>query len=76
MLLTLYILNFTKQVGFPYHSRSPAEEKDEVPFSNSAPEIRDVFGDSDDEEPTRFGVQNEMDEESNVGESFKISTSF
>nr|GLL22136.1 protein LEO1 homolog isoform X1 [Ipomoea trifida] len=46
-------------------SRSPAEEKDEVPFSNSAPEIRDVFGDSDDEEPTRFGVQNEMGEESN-----------
>lgn len=62
-------------------SRSPLEEKDEVPVSSSAPEIRDVFGDSEDEEPpigdsddegpTKFGARNEIgeDEEPTIGDS-------
>ncbi|CAH9095757.1 unnamed protein product [Cuscuta epithymum] len=61
--------------------RSPLEEKDEVQVSNSAPEIRDVFGDSEDDMPTignsddegpgRYDVQNEMgeDEEPTIGDS-------
>ncbi|CAN4088380.1 unnamed protein product [Withania somnifera] len=46
-------------------SRSPGEEKDEVHIS-SAPEIRDVFGDSEDEEEADYVVQNQIDEEQNI----------
>lgn len=45
-------------------SRSPGEEKDEAHIS-SAP-IRDVFGDSEDEEEADYVVQNQIDEEQNV----------
>lgn len=46
--------------------RSPSQEKDDANFSHSAPEIRDVFGDSDDEEPAEYEVENQIDEELNV----------
>ncbi|MCD7449031.1 hypothetical protein HAX54_048468, partial [Datura stramonium] len=45
--------------------RSPGEEKDEAHMS-SAPEIRDVFGDSEDEEEADYVVQNQIDEEQNI----------
>lgn len=54
----IYILSF--------YSRSPGEEKDDAHISNSAPEIRDVFGDSDDEEPAEYTIQNNVGEDSNV----------
>ncbi|XP_057480745.1 protein LEO1 homolog [Actinidia eriantha] len=45
-------------------SRSPVEEKDETHTLQSAPEIRDVFGDSDEEEPAEYTVQNKFEEDS------------
>ncbi|KAL3849288.1 hypothetical protein ACJIZ3_011170 [Penstemon smallii] len=44
-------------------SRSPADEKNEDQFLHSAPEIHDVFGDSDDEEQAEYGVQNQIEDE-------------
>nr|XP_016439242.1 PREDICTED: protein LEO1 homolog isoform X3 [Nicotiana tabacum] len=46
-------------------SKSPGEEKDEAHIS-SAPEIRDVFGDSEDEEEADYVVQDQIDEEQNI----------
>lgn len=46
-------------------SRSPGEEKDEA-HTSSAPEIRDVFGDSEDEEEADYVVRNQIDEEQNI----------
>ncbi|KAJ8553713.1 hypothetical protein K7X08_024391 [Anisodus acutangulus] len=46
-------------------SRSPGEDKDDTHIS-SAPEIRDVFGDSEDEEEADYVVQNQIDEEQNI----------
>lgn len=46
-------------------SRSPVEEeKDQAHIAHSAAEIRDVFGDSDDEDVG--AVQNDIDQDSNV----------
>ncbi|XP_019053449.1 PREDICTED: protein LEO1 homolog isoform X2 [Nelumbo nucifera] len=45
-------------------SRSPSEEKDEGHISHSAAEIRDVFGDSDEDEPAEYTTQNDLEEES------------
>ncbi|XP_052174837.1 protein LEO1 homolog isoform X2 [Diospyros lotus] len=45
--------------------RSPGEDKDETHISNSAPEIRDVFGDSDDEEQVEYTVQNNAEDDLN-----------
>ncbi|KAA8542538.1 hypothetical protein F0562_023690 [Nyssa sinensis] len=45
-------------------SRSTGEEKDDINVLHSAPEIRDVFGDSDDEEPAEYAVQNHIEEDS------------
>ncbi|CAK9163507.1 unnamed protein product [Ilex paraguariensis] len=53
------------QARSPSHSRSSGEEKDEAHIPQSAPEIRDVFGDSDDEEPVEYGAQNHIEEDSN-----------
>ncbi|XP_011072861.1 protein LEO1 homolog [Sesamum indicum] len=44
-------------------SRSIGEEKEEDQFLQSAPEIRDVFGDSDDEEQAEYEVQNQIEDE-------------
>lgn len=43
-------------------SRQPGEDKDENLPASSAPEIRDVFGDSDDEEEAGYVVQNEIED--------------
>lgn len=39
------------------------DEKDEDQFLQSAPEIRDVFGDSDDEEQAEYKVQDQIEED-------------
>ncbi|PWA64619.1 leo1-like family protein [Artemisia annua] len=47
-------------------SRSPEEEKDEAHISETAPEIRDVFGESDDEEPAEYdAAQTNLEDDSN-----------
>ncbi|KAL5749044.1 hypothetical protein ACOSQ2_026341 [Xanthoceras sorbifolium] len=46
-------------------SRSPGEEKDEVHISHSVAEIRDVFGDSDDEDAGEYAIRNDIDQDSN-----------
>ncbi|KAF2312852.1 hypothetical protein GH714_040905 [Hevea brasiliensis] len=45
-------------------SKSPDGEKDHNPISQSAAEIRDVFGDSDDEEEAGYVVRNEIEHDS------------
>lgn len=52
------------QARSPSH-RSPGEEDDEAHISHLAPEIRDVFGDSDDEEPAEYAVENHAEHDSN-----------
>ncbi|KAJ0104584.1 hypothetical protein Patl1_18872 [Pistacia atlantica] len=46
-------------------SRSPGEEKDQTHILHSAAEIRDVFGDSDDEDVPKYAVRNDIDQDSN-----------
>ncbi|XVF11814.1 hypothetical protein REPUB_Repub08aG0059900 [Reevesia pubescens] len=46
-------------------SKSPGEEKDQTHLSHSAAEIRDVFGDSDDEEAEEYAVRYEMEQDEN-----------
>nr|GEU29683.1 protein LEO1 homolog isoform X1 [Tanacetum cinerariifolium] len=47
-------------------SRSPEEEKDEAHISETAPEIRDVFGESDDEEPADYdAAQTNLEDDTN-----------
>ncbi|KAK2663358.1 hypothetical protein Ddye_001932 [Dipteronia dyeriana] len=46
-------------------SRSPEEEKDEAHISHSVAEIRDVFGDSDDEDAGEYAIRNDIDQDSN-----------
>ncbi|GER27154.1 RNA polymerase-associated protein LEO1 [Striga asiatica] len=46
-------------------SKSPAQENDEDQYLNSAPEIRDVFGDSEDEEQAAYETHNEIEEDEN-----------
>ncbi|OAY31117.1 protein LEO1 homolog isoform X2 [Manihot esculenta] len=45
-------------------SKSPDGEKDQNHISQSAAEIRDVFGDSDDEEEAGYAVRNEIEQDS------------
>ncbi|KAL8547124.1 hypothetical protein ACS0TY_006735 [Phlomoides rotata] len=44
-------------------STSPGQNKDEDQYLNSAPEIRDVFGDSDDEEQVEDEARNQIEDE-------------
>ncbi|XP_058194792.1 protein LEO1 homolog isoform X2 [Rhododendron vialii] len=60
-----YVDNDDEEVDQARSGRSPGEEKDDAHISNSAPEIRDVFGDSDDEEPAEYTIQNNVGEDSN-----------
>ncbi|OWM90378.1 hypothetical protein CDL15_Pgr014680 [Punica granatum] len=46
-------------------SKSPDEGKDDNQLANSAPEIRDVFGDSDEEDAAEYIVPNDIEPESN-----------
>lgn len=68
-LLVVHLLALRYEQVFiilSFYSRSPGGEKDDAHVSNSAPEIRDVFGDSDDEEPAEYTVQNNVGEDPNV----------
>ncbi|KNA10585.1 hypothetical protein SOVF_142980 [Spinacia oleracea] len=47
---------------------SPEEERDLTHVAQSTAEIRDVFGDSDEEEPADYGVQHNMEQRSPVEE--------
>ncbi|XP_076946157.1 protein LEO1 homolog [Bidens hawaiensis] len=64
-----YMDNAEEEIDQPRTPRSPDEEneeKDEAHISETAPEIRDVFGESDDEEPAEYeAVQNNLDEDAN-----------
>ncbi|CAI9284023.1 unnamed protein product [Lactuca saligna] len=63
-----YMDNADEDVDQPRSpSRSPEEEKDEGHISQTAPEIRDVFGESDDdEEPAEYdAVQTHLEEDAN-----------
>jgi len=42
---------------------SPEEDMDQTHVAQSAPELRDVFGDSDEEEPAGYGVQHDMEQQ-------------
>lgn len=56
-------------------SRSPGgEEKDQTHISHSAAEIRDVFGDSDEEDVGEYAIRNDIDQDSNV--SLHVSKQF
>lgn len=56
-------------------SRSPGgEEKDQTHISHSAAEIRDVFGDSDEEDIGEYAIRNDIDQDSNV--SLHVSKQF
>ncbi|KAG6753956.1 hypothetical protein POTOM_041964 [Populus tomentosa] len=46
-------------------SKSPEEEKDQAQNAQSAPAIRDVFGDSEDEEEDAYAVRNDIEQDSN-----------
>ncbi|KAI5648287.1 hypothetical protein M9H77_34292 [Catharanthus roseus] len=58
-----YADNEDEEVNQARTLRSPSQEKDDTQLLHSAPEIRDVFGDSDDEEPAEYDVQNQIEEE-------------
>lgn len=63
------VLKFTSLIGMGKlcdSSKSPDGEKDQNPISQSAAEIRDVFGDSDDEEEAGYAVRNEIEHDSHV----------
>ncbi|GJV36323.1 hypothetical protein Tco_1408800 [Tanacetum coccineum] len=48
-------------------NKSPEEEKDEAHISDTAREIRDVFGESDDEEPADYdAAQTNVEDDTNV----------
>ena len=47
-------------------SKSPGKEKDQTHLSHSVAEIRDVFGDSDDEEAAEYAVRHEIEQDENV----------
>lgn len=61
-----FVDNGDEEVDQDGSPRSPGEEKDEADISHIAPEIRDVFGESDDEEPADYdAVQNHLEHDSN-----------
>ncbi|WOH03470.1 hypothetical protein DCAR_0622868 [Daucus carota subsp. sativus] len=59
-----YAENEDEEVEQTKSQRSPGEDEDEAHISHTAPELRDVFGDSDDEEP-EYAVENQIDHDSN-----------
>lgn len=46
--------------------RSPHEQKDDAHISESVAGIRDVFGDSDEDEPADYAPRNDFDQDSHV----------
>ncbi|KAK4395825.1 protein LEO1 [Sesamum angolense] len=61
--ITSYHLSFDNFLRRLNTSRSIGEEKEEDQLLQSAPEIRDVFGDSDEEEQAEYEVQNQIEDE-------------
>jgi hypothetical protein len=56
--------------GKKKYSGSPREDKDQTHDLDSAPEIRDVFGDFDDEEEDMgYAAQQDIEQDSNVSVS-------
>ncbi|XP_077223112.1 protein LEO1 homolog [Tasmannia lanceolata] len=55
--------NEDEEVNQATRRRSPSEEKDHTHISHSAAEIRDVFGDSDEDEPAEYAAQNDLDQD-------------
>lgn len=62
------VLRVITCVLFSKCSGSPRDEKDETRDLHSAPEIRDVFGDFDDDEEEEMGyaIQQDIEQDSNV----------
>ncbi|CAN1312265.1 Protein LEO1 homolog, partial [Linum perenne] len=56
-----YVDHDDEEVEQARSPRSPVEERDQTHISHSAAEIRDVFGDSDDEEEAGYAVQNDLE---------------
>lgn len=52
-----------------FNSRSLGEEKDQTHNSHSVAEIRDVFGESDDEEAAEYAVDNDIEQNSIVSKN-------
>lgn len=57
--------NEEEEVNQARKSRSPSEEKDPAHISQPAPEIRDVFGESDEEEQDEYANRNDLEQQSN-----------
>nr|GEW24268.1 protein LEO1 homolog isoform X1 [Tanacetum cinerariifolium] len=55
-----YMDNTYEEIHHARSQRSPEEEKDEAHISVIAPEIRDVLGESDDEEPVDYEAAQTM----------------
>lgn len=69
------ILKSKLTYGCLLSSRSPGEEKDQTHNSHSVAEIRDVFGESDDEEAAEYAVDNDAEQNSIVSRnSFSIGS--
>ncbi|CAA3023215.1 LEO1 homolog isoform X1 [Olea europaea subsp. europaea] len=58
-----FIASKDEEVNQGRSYRSPDDDKNEDHLLHSAPEIRDVFGDSDDEEQEEYAVQNQIEDE-------------
>ncbi|XP_042040519.1 protein LEO1 homolog [Salvia splendens] len=58
-----YVANEDDEVNQARSHSVSGDEKDEDQFLQSAPEIRDVFGDSDDEEQAEYKVQGQIEED-------------
>ncbi|XP_057805093.1 protein LEO1 homolog [Salvia miltiorrhiza] len=58
-----YVANEDDEVNQARSHSVSGDEKDEDQFLQSAPEIRDVFGDSDDEELAEYKVQDQTEED-------------
>lgn len=60
-----YLENADEEIDQARSPRSPDEEKDEA-HAQTAPELRDVFGESDDEEPAEYdAAQNHLEDDAN-----------
>nr|GEV34051.1 protein LEO1 homolog isoform X2 [Tanacetum cinerariifolium] len=74
-----YMDNADEEIDQARSQRSPKEEKDEAHISDIAPEIRNVFGESNDEEPTDYdAAQTNVKDDTNqmgvVGVNFNART--
>ncbi|KAL9243290.1 hypothetical protein vseg_017195 [Gypsophila vaccaria] len=52
-----------EEVGQRRRPAESPEERNQPHLAQSAPEIRDVFGDSDEEEPAEYGAMDDMEQE-------------